>query len=126
MFVYDATNRLHENGTTNVRDLPVLDAIDRVEQRIDAVDSTNTTSIVTYLKAIPVTIQLTDNVVLYEGSLWDLLHDECWESNDPIECNLWLGLEATGPEGREGLRRDMVNVAIDTLCLLYTSPSPRD
>ena len=30
MFVYDATNRLHDNGTTNIRDLPVLDAIDRL------------------------------------------------------------------------------------------------
>jgi predicted RND superfamily exporter protein len=49
--------------------------------------------------------------------LWDLLHDECWESNDPIECNVWIALEASGPSGREGLRRDMVNVAFDTLSL---------
>ena len=52
---------------------------------------------------------------MYEGSLWDLLHEPCWESNDPIECNLWLGLELTGPEGRKGLRKDMVNVVFDTL-----------
>ena len=117
MFVFDATNRFNDNETSNIRDLPVMDAIDRLEQRIDAVESTNTTSIITFLKAVPVSIQLTDNVVLYEGSLWDLLHDECWESNDPIECNLWIALEATGPDGREGLRRDMVNVAFDTLSL---------
>ena len=117
MFVFDATNRFNDNETSNIRDLPVMDAIDRLEQRIDAVESTNTTSIITFLKAVPVSIQLTDNVVLYEGSLWDLLHDECWESNDPIECNLWIALEASGPSGREGLRRDMVNVAFDTLSL---------
>ena len=117
MFVFDATNRFNDNETSNIRDLPVMDAIDRLEQRIDAVESTNTTSIITFLKAVPVTIQLTDNVVLYEGSLWDLLHDECWESNDPIECNVWIALEGSGPSGREGLRRDMVNVAFDTLSL---------
>ena len=117
MFVFDATNRFNDNETSNIRDLPVMDAIDRLEQRIDAVESTNTTSIITFLKAVPVSIQLTDNSVLYEGSLWDLLHDECWESNDPIECNVWIALEASGPSGREGLRRDMVNVAFDTLSL---------
>ena len=94
-----------------------MDAVDRLEQKIDAVESTNTTSIITFLKAVPVSIQLTDDIVFYEGSLWDLLHDDCWESDDIVECNLWLGLEATGPDGREGLRRDMVNVAFDTLSL---------
>ena len=33
----------------------------------------------------------------------------------PIECNVWLSLELTGPEGRQGLRKDMVNAALDTL-----------
>ena len=115
MFVFDATNRANDNETSNIRDLPVMDAVDLLEQKIDAVESTNTTSIITFLKAVPVSIQLTDDVVFYEGSLWDLLHDDCWESDDIVECNLWLGLEATGPDGREGLRRDMVNVAFDTL-----------
>ena len=77
MFVFDATNRFNDNETSNIRDLPVMDAIDRLEQRIDAVDSTNTTSIVTFLKAVPANIQFTDNVVLYDGTLWDVLHDEC-------------------------------------------------
>ena len=112
---FDATNRANDNETSNIRDLPVMDAVDLLEQKIDAVESTNTTSIITFLKAVPVSIQLTDDVVFYEGSLWDLLHDDCWESDDIVECNLWLGLEATGPDGREGLRRDMVNVAFDTL-----------
>lgn len=117
MFVFDATNRANDNETSNIRDLPVMDAVDRLEQKIDAVDSTNTTSIITFLKAVPVSIQLTDDIIFYEGSLWDLLHDDCWESDDVFECNVWLGLEATGPDGREGLRRDMVNVAFDTLSL---------
>jgi predicted RND superfamily exporter protein len=117
MFVFDATNRPNDNETSNIRDLPVMDAMDLLEQKIDAVESTNTTSIITFLKAVPVSIQLTDDIVFYEGSLWELLHDECWESDDIVECNVWLGLEATGPDGREGLRRDMVNVAFDTLSL---------
>lgn len=117
MFVFDATNRPNDNGTSNIRDLPVMDAVDRLEQKIDAVESTNTTSIITFLKAVPVSIQLTDDIVFYDGSLWDLLHDECWESDDIVECNIWLGLEASGPGGREALRRDMVNAAFDTLSL---------
>ena len=115
LFIYHAEDRPTENNTDQIRDLPVLDSIDLLENRIDAIDSTNTTSIITFLRTIPATITLTDGVTLYEGSLWDLLHEPCWESNDPIECNLWLGLELTGPEGRKGLRKDMVNVVFDTL-----------
>lgn len=115
LFIYHAEDRTHENNTDQIRDLPVLDSIDLLENRIDAIDSTNTTSIITFLRTIPATITLTDGVTLYEGSLWDLLHEPCWESNDPIECNVWLGLELTGPEGRKGLRKDMVNVVFDTL-----------
>jgi len=115
LFIYHAEDRPNENNTDQIRDLPVLDSIDLLENRIDAIDSTNTTSIITFLRTIPATITLTDGVTLYEGSLWDLLHEPCWESNDPIECNVWLGLELTGPEGRKGLRKDMVNVVFDTL-----------
>ena len=118
LFIFDAEERTAEaveNKTLNIRDLPVLDAIDALENKIDQVDETNTTSIIVYLKTIPVSITLVDGVSLYEGSLWDLLHDPCWESNDPIECNVWLSLELTGQDGREGLRKDMVNAALDTL-----------
>ena len=118
LFIFDAEDRTAEaveNKTLNIRDLPVLDAIDALENKIDQVDETNTTSIIVYLKTIPVSITLVDGVSLYEGSLWDLLHDPCWESNDPIECNVWLSLELTGQDGREGLRKDMVNAALDTL-----------
>jgi hypothetical protein len=115
LFVFDATMRSNDNGTDQIRDIPVLDEIDRVEALVMQVEYTNTTSIVLFLKSIPVTIELTDGVTLYEGSLWDLLHEPCWESNDPLECHLWLTLDATGPNGREGLRRDMVSVVFDTL-----------
>jgi predicted RND superfamily exporter protein len=118
LFIFDAEERTTEavqNKTDNIRDLPVLDAIDALEYKIDQIDETNTTSIVTFLRTVPATITLTDGVTLYEGSLWDLLHEPCWESNDPIECNVWLSLELTGQDGRQGLRKDMVNVALDTL-----------
>mgnify|MGYP003966390727 FL=1 len=115
LFIYHAEDRPNDNNTDQIRDLPVLDSIDLLENRIDDIDSTNTTSIITFLRTIPATITLTDGVTLYEGSLWDLLHEPCWESNDPIECNVWLGLELTGPEGRKGLRKDIVNVVFDTL-----------
>ena len=118
LFIFDAEERTieaQENKTDNIRDLPVLDAIDALEYKIDHVDETNTTSIITFLRTIPATITLVDGVTLYEGSLWDLLHEPCWESNDPIECNVWLSLELTGQDGRQGLRKDMVNAVFDTL-----------
>ena len=116
MFVFDATNRANDNETSNIRDLPVMDAVDRLEQKIDAVESTNTTSIITFLKAVPVSIQLTDDIVFYEGSLWDLLHEDCWESEDPLDldCPGWTLIPVSE---REDLRKDMVNVAFDTLSL---------
>ena len=127
LFIYHAEDRTHENNTDQIRDLPVLDSIDLLESRIDAIDSTNTTSIITFLRTIPATITLADGVTLYEGSLWDLLHDPCWESTDPIsdpECAVWLILELTCPpssgnievlECRQALRTDMVDVVFDTL-----------
>lgn len=115
LFVFDATSRSNDNGTDNIRDIPVLDEIDRIEAIVSQVEATNTTSIVLFLKSIPVTVELTEGVTLYEGSLWDLLHEPCWDSDDPLECHLWIALDASGPDGREGLRRDMVSVVFDTL-----------
>ena len=114
LYVFDATDRPNSNNTENIRDLPVLDELDRIELLVDGVDDTDTTSIILFLKSIPVGITLADGVSLYEGSLWDLLHDECWESTS-VECAPWLLLEGSGPDGREGLRKDMVNVVFDTL-----------
>ena len=121
LFIFSAEERGDRNDTDAIRDLPVLDVIHELEQRIGEVERTNTTSIVTFLRTIPVTIGLNDGIVLYQGSLWDLLHEPCWESNDPIECHLWLALDASDSDptddtsGRDEIRRDMVNVVFDTL-----------
>ena len=121
LFIFNAEDRPNENETDNIRDLPVLDLIDGLERQIGQVERTNTTSIVTFLRTIPVTIGLNNDVNLYQGSLWDLLHEPCWESNDPVECNLWLALDASDSDpsddtsGRDEIRRDMVSVVFDTL-----------
>ena len=121
LFIFSAEERGDRNETDAIRDLPVLDVIHELEQRIGDVERTNTTSIVTFLRTIPVTIGLDNGIVLYQGSLWDLLHEPCWESNDPIECHLWLALDASDSNpnddtsGRDEIRRDMVNVVFDTL-----------
>jgi predicted RND superfamily exporter protein len=121
LFIFSAEERGDRNETDAIRDLPVLDVIHDLEQRIGDVERTNTTSIVTFLRTIPVTIGLNGDVVLYQGSLWDLLHEPCWESNDPIECHLWLTLDAIDGDltddtsGRDEIRRDMVGVVFDTL-----------
>ena len=121
LFIFSAEERGDRNETEAIRDLPVLDVIHDLEQRIGDVERTNTTSIITFLRTIPVTIGLNDDVVLYQGSLWDLLHEPCWESNDPIECHLWLALDAVDSDitddtsGRDEIRRDMVGVVFDTL-----------
>ena len=114
LFIYDASQRPNVNGTDNIRDLPVLDSIDVMETDIDAVDETSTTSIITFLKAVPATITLTGGVTIGDGSLWDLLHDPCWESESLLDpsCPGWTLVPLSE---REGLRRDMVNVAFDTL-----------
>ena len=114
LFIFDATERSNENNTDNIRDLPVLDEIDRIETLVDAVDETETTSIILFLKTIPASITLVDGVSLYEGSLWDLLHEPCWESDNVVECHVWLSLDTT-PGGREAVRKDMINVVFDTL-----------
>ena len=119
LFIFSAEERSNDNNTDRIRDLPVLDVIDGLENRIDDVERTNTTSIVTFLRTIPVQIGWDAPVIggtyLYKDSLWNFLHEPCWTSNDPIECNAWILLDASGPGGREQLRKDMVNVVFDTL-----------
>jgi len=115
MFVFDASERGPQNDTYAIRDLPVLESMEALEQKISGVDNTTTTSIITFLKAIPATVEA-GGFVLHEGSLWDLLQNECWESNNP-ECLHWVALDATETDGkgREEIRKDMVNVVFDTL-----------
>lgn len=119
LFIFDAEQRDNQNNTDRIRDIPVLDVIDGLENRIDNVERTNTTSIITFLRTIPVQIGWEAPVVggtyLYKDSLWNFLHEPCWTSNDPIECGAWILLDASGPGGREQLRKDMVNVVFDTL-----------
>ena len=116
LFIFDASNHVNDQEQ-KIRSLEVLDAMDALENQISEVPYTNTTSLITFLEAVPVVIvEPTTGFTLYDGNLWGLLHDECWESNS-AECATWILLDATSPDGngREYLRKDMVNVAYDTL-----------
>ncbi|RJU89240.1 MAG: hypothetical protein DWC07_06415 [Candidatus Poseidoniales archaeon] len=114
LFLYDASLRSNQNNTDNIRDLPVLDDLEFIEQKVGGVEETSTTSIITFLKAVPAEITLAEGLTIGDGSLWDLLHDPCWESEDltELEC---LGWTAVPLSERNALRKDMVNVAFDTL-----------
>ena len=119
-FVFDANQRrlpAEANGTYAIRDMPVLDETSRIENIISQTEFTNTTSVITFLDSIPITLKLTDGVELYDGTLWELLHEECWTSNDVAECGAWMLMDATSTDGkgREEIRRDLVDVSIDTL-----------
>ena len=108
MFIVDATDRGRMNDTAPIRDLPVLDAIERIQvEDIDTVDNTSSISLVTILKSIPVSIPnpvTTDEI--YSDTLWGILHSECWE-------NPTAGPEC--PFFQLTTRDTMVNVAFDTL-----------
>jgi len=108
MFIVDATQRGVQNGTAPIRDLPILDAIDVMQiEKIDQVANTTTISLVTILKSIHVDVVIGD-LELYDESLWEILHNECWdESTNPLRPDCWA-YSATS-------REDMVNVAFDTL-----------
>ena len=121
LFIFDASKHVNDEDINNqdmkIRSLEVLDAMDALENKISEVPYTNTTSLITFLEAVPVVIgEPTTGVILYDGTLWGLLHEECWESNSP-DCAAWVLLDATSSdgEGRKHLRKDMVNVAYDTL-----------
>lgn len=121
LFIFDASKHINDDSINDqdmkIRSLEVLDAMDALEQEIGEVAYTNTTSLITFLEAVPVIIsEPTTGLTLYDGTLWGLLHEECWESNS-LECATWMLLDATSSdgEGRKHLRKDMVNVAYDTL-----------
>ena len=116
LFIFDASEHINDQDK-KIRSLEVLDAMDDLEKQIGEVEYTNTTSLISFLKAIPVPIvEPNSGIELYNDSLWGLLHDECWESNS-LECAAWIPLDATSSDGkgREHLRKDMVNIAYDTL-----------
>jgi len=108
MFIVDATQRGSQNETAPIRDLPILDAIEVMQvNKIDRVKNTSTVSLVTILKSIHVDVVIGD-LELYDQSLWEILHEECWdESSNPFRPDCWP-YAATS-------RQDMVNVAFDTL-----------
>ena len=68
----------------NPRDLPILDAIERMQIEVNNVPNTTSISLVDILKAIHVDSNHW-GVNLVSTSLWDLIHDECWdESQNPF------------------------------------------
>ncbi|PDH23897.1 MAG: hypothetical protein CND29_03345 [Marine Group II euryarchaeote MED-G36] len=111
MFIVDAEVRGEVNSTAPIRDLPILDAIEVMqEEKINNVPQTSTISIVNILKAIHVDVNIS-GLEIYDRSLWELLHDECWDHSDPIQ-------NPTRPECwaySASSREDMVNIALDTL-----------
>ena len=76
-------------------------------EKIDQVANTSTVSLVTILKSIHVDVAIGD-LELYDQSLWEILHDECWDESDNILRPDCWPYAATSREA-------MVNVAFDTL-----------
>ena len=138
MFILDASERGATNGTTAIRDIPVLDAIESMENSVGNVSNTSTTSIVTFLKSIHISLN-ESGIEAYDDSLWNILHHPCWTwdynseiippiTSDPIQephkaaaeiafCEGLVINEATNPGSRAILRGDFVDVTLDTLSL---------
>ena len=108
MFIVDATDRGSQNETAPIRDLPILDAIENMQaMKIDNVENTTTISLVNILKAVHVDVEI-GGLEIYDQSLWELIHDECWdESSNPLRPDCWPYSVSS--------REDMVNIAFDTL-----------
>ena len=122
MFIFSADERESNNGTSEIRDLPVLDTIDLIESRVSNIDNTTTTSLITFLKSIHITLGLDGNDA-YSDSLWGVLHNKCWEwdgdgdieiSDLPL-CTALYSMEQLDPGSRAELRADLVDVSLDTL-----------
>jgi len=138
MFILDASERGIANGTTAIRDIPVLDAIEIMENNVGNVSNTSTTSIVTFLKSIHISLNQ-NGIEAYDDSLWNIIHHPCWTwdysedlippiTSDPIEephkavaevafCEGLVVNEVTNPGSRAVLRGDFVDVTLDTLSL---------
>ncbi len=124
MFIFDSEERETNNGTTSIRDLPVLDTIDLVESEVSNVDNTTTTSLITFLKSVHITIGLEGNNA-YSDSLWGMLHNDCWEwdGDTDIEiseipfCTSLYAMEQLDSGSRAELRADLVDVSLDTLSI---------
>ena len=110
MFIVNAEERGVVNGTAPIRDLPILDSIENLQKFVDNVPETDTISLVNVLKAIHVDVNLS-GLEIYDQSLWEILHDECWDKSNPLENPLSPECWAYSVSSRE----DMVNIAFDTL-----------
>ena len=110
MFIVNAEERGVVNGTAPIRDLPILDSIENLQILVDNVPETDTISLVNVLKAIHVDVNLS-GLEIYDQSLWEILHDECWDKSNPIQNPLSPECWAYSISSRE----DMVNIAFDTL-----------
>ena len=108
MFIVDASEYNNPSNTAPIRDLSILDAIEEAQvNNLDNVRDTTTISLVNILKAVHVNIAF-ENLEFYDQSLWDILHDECWdESNNPLrpDCAVYS----------ISSREDIINIAFDTL-----------
>ena len=109
MFIVDAINHTGENSAP-IRDLDVLDAIERMEDEIDDVPETTTVSLVTILKAVHVDLGIPG---VPAQSLWEILHDECWEITKDPDFSDILNPQCLPFYGSS--QETMVNVAFDTL-----------
>lgn len=122
MFIFSADERNSNNGTSDIRDLPVLDTINLIESEVSQIDNTTTTSLITFLKSIHVTLGLEGNNA-YSDSLWGILHNDCWEwdGDNNIEvsdlplCTSLYAMEQLDSGSRAELRGDLVDVSLDTL-----------
>jgi len=108
MFIVDAEIRGQVNSTAPIRDLPILESIEKMQERkINNVPQTSSISLVNILKAVHVDVNA-NGIEVYDRSLWELLQDECWEeSTNPLRPECWPYAASS--------KEDMVNVALDTL-----------
>ena len=108
MFIVDATKYVNPSASAPIRDLFILDAIENAQvNNLDNVRNTTTISLVNILKAVHVDLEF-EGLVLYDQSLWELLHDECWdESDNPLRPDCWSYSISN--------REDIINIAFDTL-----------
>ena len=110
MFIVNAEDRGIVNGTAPIRDIPILDSIENLQILVDNVPETDTISLVNVLKAIHVDVNIS-GLEIYDQSLWEILHDECWDQSNPVQNPLTPQCWAYSVSSRE----DMVNIAFDTL-----------
>ncbi|MAS22754.1 MAG: hypothetical protein CMA44_00875 [Euryarchaeota archaeon] len=109
MFIVDASEYDGQNDAP-IRDLDVLDAIDVMEDNIDDVPETTTVSLVTILKAVHIDLGLPG---IESQSLWEILHDECWNITADPDFSDILNPQCIPYYGSS--QPQMVNVAFNTL-----------